>query len=137
MAEDAYSWLHSYLVDRSQSLIIDGVMSAFKPLNGLPQGSQIGPFAFPAYSSPLFRTAQKHGVEMHMYADDTQLYLKFKPQEYNWAILKMEECLAEIRAQMSENLLQLNDSKTECMIIGKTNPLSDQRYIVIGFQNMF
>ena len=92
MTGDAYSWLHSYLVDRSQSVIIDGVMSASKPLNtGLPQGSRIGPFAFPAYSSPLFRIAQKHGVEMYMYADDTQLYLKFKPQEYNWAILKMEE----------------------------------------------
>ena len=136
MTGDAYAWLHSYLVDRSQSVIIDGVMSASKPLNtGLPQGSRIGPFAFPAYSSPLFRIARKHGVEMHMYADDTQLYLKFKPQEYNWAILKMEECLAEIRAWMSENLLKLNDSKTEFMVIGKTNPLSklpDERYIVIG-----
>ena len=60
--------------------------------------------------------------------------LKFKPQEYNWAILKMEECLAEIRAWMCENLLKLNDSKTEFMVIGKTNPLGklpDQRYIVI------
>ena len=64
---------------------------------GLPQGSQIGPFAFPAYSSPLFRIARKHGVEMHMYADETHLYLKFKPHKYNWAILKMEERLSEIR----------------------------------------
>ena len=63
---------------------------------------------------------------------DTQLYLTFKPQEYNWAILKMEECLAEIRAWTSKNLLKLNDSKTEFMVIGKTNPLSklpDERYM--------
>ena len=36
---------------------------------------------------------------------------------------------------MSENLLKLNNSKTEFMVIGKTNPLSklpDERYIVIG-----
>ena len=58
--------------------------------------------------------------DAYMYADDTQLYLKFKAQEYNWAILKMEECLVEIRAWMSENLLKLNDSKTEFMVIGKT-----------------
>ena len=40
-----------------------------------------------------------------------------------------------IVARMSENLLKLNDSKTEFMVIGKTKPLSklpDQRYIVIG-----
>ena len=67
--------------------------------------SRIGYFAFPAYSSLLFLIAQKHGVEMHMYADDTQLHHKFKPQEYNWAILKIAECLAEIRTWMSENLL--------------------------------
>ena len=136
MAEDAYSWLHSYLVDGSQSVIIDGVISASKPLNtGLPQGSQIGPFAFPAYTSLLFHIARKHGVEMHMYADDTQLYLKFKPQEYNSAILKMEECLAEIRTWMNGNLLTLNDSKTEFMVIDTTNPMNklpDQKHIVIG-----
>ena len=33
MAGEAYSWLHSYPVDRSQSVIIDGVMSTSKPLN--------------------------------------------------------------------------------------------------------
>ena len=40
VTEDALSWLQSYLADRSQSVIIDGVMSAPKPLTtGLPQGS--------------------------------------------------------------------------------------------------
>ena len=98
---------------------------------GLIQGSWIGCFAFPAYSSLLFLIAQKHGVEMHMYADDTQLYLKFKPQEYNCVILNMAECLAEIRTWMSENLLKFNDTKTEFMVIGKANlqsKLPDQRY---------
>ena len=140
VTEDALSWLQSYLADRSQSVIIDGVMSAPKPLTtGLPQGSRIGPFAFPAYSSPLFRIARKHGVEMHMYADDTQLYLKFKPHNYNCAILKMEECLSEIRLWMSENLLKLN-KKTEFMVIGKSNPLSklpSDKSIMIGQERIF
>ena len=58
VTENALSWLQSYLADRSQSVIIDGVMSALKPLTtGIPQGSRTGPFAFPAYSSPLFRIA--------------------------------------------------------------------------------
>ena len=33
VTEDALSWLQSYLADRSQSVIIDGVMSAPKTLN--------------------------------------------------------------------------------------------------------
>ena len=71
------------LPGESQS-VSEGVMLVSKPLNtGLPQVSWIGPFAFPAYSSPLFHIARKHGMEMYMNADDTRLYLKFKPQEYN------------------------------------------------------
>ena len=112
------------IIDRTQSVSIDGAMSASKPLKtGLPQGSLLGPFAFPSYSAPLFDIARQHDVQMHMYADDTQLYLSFKPEEYDQAIKKMEICLSSIRAWMSQNRLKLNDSKTEFMVIGKKGSL--------------
>ena len=124
--EEALAWLSSYFTDRSQSVIIQDGMSAPKPLKtGLPQGSILGPFTFPSYSSPLFKIARQHGVEMHMYADDTQLYIPFKPEEYNTATSKMQDCLASIRSWMSQNQLKLNDDKTEFMIIGKPNSLKD------------
>ena len=71
----------------------------------------------------LFNIAQQHGVEMHVYADDTQLYLPFKPEEYNTATSKMQDCLASIRSWMSQNQLKLNVKKF--MIIGKPNSLKD------------
>ena len=127
--EEALAWLSSYFTDRSQSVIIQDSMSAPKPLKtGLPQRSILGPFAFPSYSSPLFKIARQHGVEMHMYADDMQLYLPFKPEEYNTATSKMQDCLASIRSWMSQNQLKF-------MIIGKPNSLKDlppERKIKIG-----
>ena len=60
---------------------------------------------------------------MHMYADDTQLYLPFKPEDYDTAITQMQNCLADIRRWMNENMLKLNDTKTEFMVIGKTSYL--------------
>ena len=99
---------------------IDDAESVHKPLKtGLPQGSLLGPFAFPSYTAPLFNIARTHNIEMHMYADDTQLYLPFKPQDNDTALTRMENCLVDIRRWMNENMLKLNDSKTEFMVIGK------------------
>jgi hypothetical protein len=70
-----------------------------------------------------------------MYADDTQLYLSFKPEEYSSAIIQMQDCLADIRLWMNENMLKLNDSKTEFMVIGKKMSLQKlpaKRQILIG-----
>ena len=115
----ASAWLSSYFFNRCQSVVIQSVMSAPKPpKTGLPQGSILGPFAFLSYSSPLFNIARLHGIHMHMYADDTQLYLPFKPKDYGTATIKMHDCLASIRSWMNHNPLKLNDDKTEFMIIG-------------------
>ena len=55
-----------------------------------------------------------------MYADDTQLYLSFKPslQNQEKAVEAMENCIRDLRAWMLTNKLKINDSKTEFMVIG-------------------
>ena len=43
-----------HLSERFQSLIVDDVVSAYRPLvNGLPQGSVLGPVLFTLYPQPL------------------------------------------------------------------------------------
>ena len=133
---NALQWLQSYFSGRSQAVKIEDATSVEKPLHtGLPQGSLLGPFAFPSYSAPLFNIARMNEVEMHMYADDTQLYLHFKPHEYDTAIARMQHCLVDIRKWMNSNMLKLNDSKTEFMVIGKKvslGKLPDEKSIIIG-----
>ena len=115
----ALKWLQSYFSDRSQCVNINGTSSSPKPLGcGLPQGSVIGPFDFPPYIAPVFAIAKKHGISIHMYADDTQLYFEFDVREEHAARLKMEACILEIRHWMSNNFLKLNEAKTEYMVIG-------------------
>ena len=54
-----------------------------------------------------------------MYADDTQLYVEFDltPDSAEEAKIKMESCVADISKWMCENKLQLNEDKTELLVI--------------------
>ena len=95
----------------------------------MPQGSVVGPFCFPLYTSPLFTIANKHKCQMHMYADDTQLYMSCKVVESEAAVLHMEDCVAEVKQWMKENFLKLNDSKTQVVLLSKHSRSKDVTHI--------
>ena len=115
----ALLWFESYFSGRSQAVNIQGTLSQPKPLTtGMPQGSRVGPTEFPSYTSPVFTIAEKHGVSIHVYADDTQLYLPFNPTEYETAMCKLQDCVEEIRLWLASNHLKLNEDKTEFLVIG-------------------
>ena len=88
--------------------------------HGVPQGSCLGPLLFTIYSSKLFEVIKDHLPVAHAYADDTQLYLSFKPDttsRQSDAIEAMELCIKAIRAWMITDKLKLNDDKTEFLIL--------------------
>ncbi len=121
ITNSALEWIQSYLMDRSQRVNINGILSS--PVNlpfGVPQGSVLGPQFFIMYTGPIANIARKFDLQVHLYADDTQLYFSFNPQnadEEHHVINKIEKCVAEIKLWMKANKLKLNDEKTELLII--------------------
>jgi hypothetical protein len=121
ITDSALGWFESYLGDRFQSICINGQKS--KPVllqHGVPQGSVGGPKDFTMYTPLINIIANMYGVSVHLYADDTQLYVSFNldsPDSMKHAISKLEECIAHIAAWMKANKLQLNAEKTEAIIV--------------------
>ena len=114
-------WLSSYLMGRYQSVMIGESRSARVKLDyGVPQGSVLGPLLFTMYTAPLAKLLQKAGVMYHLYADDTQIYLAFEPgctvSEAS-VRFKLESTLSIINEWMSQNMLKLNQDKTEVLVI--------------------
>ena len=124
----ALEWFASYLSGRSQRVSPSGKCSESLQLNqGVPQGSCLGPLLFTLYVSKLFEVVKRHLPSIHAYADDTQLYLAFKPgcaSSTEDAVAAMEGCVNEIRAWMLCDKLKINDDKTEFLIIGTRQQLS-------------
>ena len=124
----ALDWFSSYLSGRYQQVNIQGATSVKKELKfGVPQGSVLGPDLFVAYAKPIGQIARKHGLKVHIYADDTQLYLMFDPNiegSRDDTIKKIERCITEIRIWMNNNQLKLNDDKTEVIVFGTKQKLS-------------
>lgn len=119
MDGNVVGWMKSYLEGRKQCVHIAGAPSHQVDLHyGFPQGSCIGPFGFKLYTKPLTSIAERHGISIHLYADDTQLYTSFNPEDSEQAMERLELCIEEIRIWMESNYLKLNDSKTEFMIFG-------------------
>ena len=90
----ALNWFTLYLSDRSQRISLGGCHSdSFQLPYGVPQGSCLGPLLFTIYASKLFEVIKEQLPDVHAYADDTQLYLSFKPDTatgQSEAIMAME-----------------------------------------------
>jgi hypothetical protein len=113
-------WMTSYLSDRYQTVCIDGQLSeAVHMTYSVPQGSVLGPKNYVMYTKPVGSICRSHGIFHHFYADDSQLYLAFKPKDNagaTEALSRIESCLSDIVSWMHTNMLKLNTDKTEVIV---------------------
>ena len=78
------------------------------------------------YASKLFKIVKHYLPDAHCFADDTQLYLSFKPLGNTTqadAIQAMEKFMDAVSKWMIQHRLMINDDKTEFLLVGTRQQL--------------
>ena len=116
----ALEWFKSNFSGRTTQVLIDNTYSASHDmLYGLPQGSIVGPKSFTIYTIPIGRIIKGNNLLYHIYADDIQIYTSFTPSDSSSiqsALQALTKCIVELKSWMTENMLKLNNNKTEFFV---------------------
>ena len=111
-------WFSSYLTDRTHYVSLCNHCSDFAPVHSrVPQASVLGPMLFSMYIKPLSAIIDSHSIIHHSFADDLQLQMSAPPDRISELLHFMQSCISDVKALATANMLKLNDSKTELMLV--------------------
>lgn len=116
-SDSAVALVANYLANRNQSVKLNIHVSNELIVNcGVPQGSILGPLLFTIYSSNLYNHINH--CNSHFYADDTQLYYSFSPDETAQACEKINSDLKSLLQTSNNHCLTINPTKSSVILIG-------------------
>ena len=100
---------------RTQSFVLgDTTTDAYTVDCSVPQGSILGPLSFIAYTDDISDVVERqHGVSLHRYADDKQLFASAKLDHIADLRRQLGNCVMDVRWCASRR--QLNTDKTEAI----------------------
>lgn len=123
--DSSLRWFQSYLQNRFQTVVVDQHSAEPASLScGVPQGSVLGPVLFTLYTQPLTLVIERHNLNYHSFADDTQLYNSSKPDNIDNLLSSISDCFCDLKDWLTENKLKLNSDKTEALLTGTKQKLS-------------
>ena len=100
----ALMWFCSHLCGRTYRVVYaGGTSSVVYIICSVPQGSVLGPVLFVLYVADLADIVNRHGVTLHSFADDTQLYLYCCREDITTAATRLKECIVNVGRWMSAN----------------------------------
>jgi len=118
-------WFKSFLSSRSFHVICDNNLPFLHtPSCGVPRGSVLSPLLYIMYTTPLSTLISCFSLDHHLYADDTQLFFFFHPFNFDTSISHLQNSLQQISSSTTANLVTLNSSKTEFLLIRLKNQLT-------------
>jgi hypothetical protein len=90
---------------------------------------------FGLYTASLGRLLRSCGVNYHLYADDTSLYVTFDPGSMDDALEVVQNCLIVVRKHLQNLKLKMNNEKTDVLLIS-TKPVAkkipDVTFLIVG-----
>ena len=124
---NAFKLLKSYLTNRTQFVVYDGIPSCTLPINcGVPQGSVLGPLLFIISMNDIGNVSDF--LYTILYADDTSVLLNGKDYITLVKLLTLE--LDKLSVWLKANKLSLNVQKTYYMVFHRARIKIDKHPVV-------
>ena len=110
------SWIHNFLLHRSQCVVLDGKESNFLPVtSGVPQGSVLGPVLFLLFINDLPECVT---CSVSLFADDTLLYQEIST---TGDIDSFQQNLDALGRWATKWGMEFNVNKSKILIFNNTN----------------
>ena len=77
------------------------------------------------YVKPLSAIIDSHSITHYSFSDDLQLQMSAPPDRISELLHSMQSWISDVKGLATANMLKLNDSKTELMLVNskRTNHL--------------
>uniref|UniRef100_A0A8C1PPA9 Reverse transcriptase domain-containing protein n=1 Tax=Cyprinus carpio TaxID=7962 RepID=A0A8C1PPA9_CYPCA len=125
----AVDWFRNYLANRTQTVAVDGHISASLGVRGgVPQGSILGLVLFTIYINTIASVADNGKI--HLYADDTVLYCSAPTLAQ--AYQSLQQSFNLLQATFIELRLVLNAGKTKVMQFTKSRTVPSSTTLAIS-----
>ena len=133
---NALELIRSYLDKRTFRIVINDTIGDPTFIRyGVPQGSILGPFFYDLYTYEIEQIVQQHGMMVHIYADDIQIYLCFKPELQSISQDKVQDCIKDLKFWMKNSFLKLNPDKTQIKLFTPRGKLVDSNEFALSDGN--
>ena len=123
------SWIRSFLIGRTQKVLVDGKTSTPKPVaSGVPQGTVLGPLFFLIYINDISEGLSE-GTKLKLLADDSLLYRVIRSDK---DVETLQKDLETLQAWESKWKMEFHPGKCQHLrITNKIKPI-DSQYRIHG-----
>ena len=84
------------------------------------------PILFVLYTHPISEVVSYHSLTNHGFSDDNQLYKSGNISQLFETIHSTQSCISDVKAWVTNNQLQLNNAKTEMILIATKTILNSE-----------
>ena len=118
---DFIAWVKSYLSNRKQTVMVQGVSSSQSSVSsGVPQGSILGPLLFNLFVSDL--CASCDNVKMVKFADDTTILVPINKNSVDIDLLKVKIEINNLLQWSTANKMTVNKDKSHILYCRRPSP---------------